>query len=75
MFEYENGMANRGKLYLMNEELFDSGQIYLIKEGLKDGLDVSKYANPKFIFPQMEEIIVGLRDGLDVDAFAKPEFT
>ncbi len=47
MFEYENGMANRGKLYLTNEELFDSGQMYLIKKGLKEGLDVSKYANPK----------------------------
>jgi hypothetical protein len=46
-----------------------------IRKGLKDGLDVSIYADPKFNSSQMEEIRWGLEDGIDVSQYADPKYT
>ena len=37
-----------------------------IRFGLKDGLDVSVYADPKFRCDKMYKIRLGLKDGVDV---------
>lgn len=66
----------------LNEELnyykelgiFSAEQLAQIQKGLADGLDVKKYANPKFDHYQMMEIANGMRLGLDVSWYAKPEF-
>ena len=44
-----------------------------IREGLKDNLNVSIYANPDFNFLQMREIRLGLEDNLDVSIYAKKD--
>ncbi len=54
---------------------FNYWQMDQIRLGLRDGLDVSKYANPKLDSLQMNQIRLGLRDGLDVSQYATPKFT
>lgn len=53
---------------------FNYWQMNQIRLGLRDGLDVSKYANPKLDSLQMDQIRLGLRDGLDVSIYADPKF-
>lgn len=53
---------------------FNELQMYEIRRGLKEGLDVSKYADPKFNKWQMREIRLGLKEGLDVSKYADPSF-
>ena len=53
---------------------FDKGQQKEILKGLKNNIDVSKYANEVFKWSQMREIREGLHDDLDVSIYAKPEF-
>lgn len=53
---------------------FNYGQLRLIGDGLKDGLDVGYYAKPSMGMKEMWEILQGLREGLDVSIFAKDCF-
>ena len=53
---------------------FDVAQKYVIKEGLKKNLDVSKYAKPEFNASQMNQIRLGLVDNLDVSLYANPKY-
>ena len=43
-----------------------------IREGLKEGLDASWYANPKFKLDQINQIRLGLKEKVDVSYYAKP---
>ena len=52
---------------------FDEFQKEEIIIGLKKGLDVSIYANPKFSFSQMRQIKSDLEDNLNVSIYAKKE--
>ena len=49
---------------------FDEKQLEAINEGIEEGLDISKYADPKFTVWQMIAIQRGLRKGLDVGWFS-----
>lgn len=48
------------KMKSYEEQGFDDWQLYEIRKGLEDGVDVSKYANPKFSDEEMAEIRKGL---------------
>ena len=48
--------------------------MYSIRKGLEHGLDMSKYADPKFDYTQMQWIYKGLKDNLDVSKYADPKF-
>ena len=54
---------------------FEEYQQFEIKDGLKENLDVSMYANPDFDTYKMEEIYLGLEENLDVSIYAKPEYS
>ena len=54
---------------------FNYRQRQEIKTGLKENIDVSKYANPKYDWEQMREIRWGLEANLDVSIYAKPEIS
>lgn len=56
------------------ETEFDKYQIDEIKKGIKNSIDVSKYADPKFNDEQMEQIRLGLEEGLDVSKYADFNF-
>lgn len=51
---------------------FSPQQLYEIKLGLEHGIDVKKYADPKFTWLQMEQIRLGLEEGLEVSLYAQP---
>ena len=53
---------------------FNKNQQLEILQGLKDNLDISIYATPKYDSQQMEQIRLGLEDNLDVSIYAKSEF-
>lgn len=57
-----------------DESDFDKEQLEEIKKGLRSGLDISWYADPKFDDFQMCEIRDGLEKGLDVSQYADPKF-
>ena len=46
-----------------------------ILKGLRERLDVSAYANPKFSPEQMFEIYLGSIAGVNVNAYADPKFS
>ena len=58
----------------LKEMGFNWKQLEEIQIGFEEGLDVSKYANPKFDFNQMAEIRKGLNQDLDISIYANPEF-
>lgn len=60
--------------YGINPRKFNDDQLYAIRKGLKSGIDVSQYADPRFDYAQMEEIREGLEDGFDVSWYADPKF-
>lgn len=64
----------QNSLYEYKGNIYDSKQIVSIAEGLKAGLDVSWYADPKFDENQMHYIFLGLEQGLDVSWYADPKF-
>lgn len=47
---------------------FDPRQMQIIRDGLKEGLDVEYYANTQFDYLQMEQIYLALKDGFDEDS-------
>ena len=53
---------------------FDQDQMCLIRDGIKQGLDVSIYAKPEFASSQMYQIRKGLEEGLDVSLYTNPKF-
>lgn len=53
---------------------FDEYQINQIRKGLKQGLDVSVYADPRYSKWQMDQIRRGLEEGLDVSTYANPKY-
>lgn len=52
---------------------FNESQQQYIEFGIRDGLNVAHYANPKFMHWQMLQIYRGLKDGVDVTVYANPE--
>ena len=57
------------------EEIYDCKYDNLqLKDGFKQGLDISVFSNPKFAFNQMDEIRQGLAENLNVEIYAKPTF-
>ena len=54
---------------------FDVAQKYVIKEGLKKNLDVSKYAKSEFNASQMNQIRLGLLNNVDISIYAKTELS
>ncbi len=62
------------KEYELKLENFNYEQMQEIRQGLKQGVDVSIYANPKFDDDQMRQIRKGLEKELDVSIYANPEF-
>lgn len=50
-------------------KFFDPVQMIYIKRGLKDGVDVSLFANPKFNETKMATIEGALADGYDMSQF------
>ena len=57
-----------------NMGVFNDDQMFEIREGLEDGLDVSVYADPKYDGHQMSRIRWGLEDGLDISMYADPKY-
>ena len=53
---------------------FSDYQLYQIRRGLEEGIDVTAYADSKFDKHQMREIRKGLEEGLYVKAYADPKF-
>lgn len=58
----------------VNPEEYNEHQIEVLLGGLSEGINIKKYANPKFISDEMEVIAEGLMYGVDVDKYAKLEF-
>lgn len=54
---------------------FNKYQVRLIRQGLKDGLDVSIYAKPNLSFEQMREIVHGLNYGFDMTKYASGDYS
>lgn len=59
---------------IIKNSKFNYWQMNQIRLGLRDGLDVSQYADLKFNSLQMNQIRLGLRDGLDISQYATPKF-
>lgn len=56
------------------EQGFSPDQIEEIKLGIKAGVDVSVYADRRYLAIQMQQIRYGLEAGLDVRYYANPEY-
>ena len=56
------------------EKGFDYWQLFEIRKGLENGVDIDKYADLKFSRNQMEQIRLGLEEGIDVNKYADPKF-
>ncbi|MDO4594484.1 MAG: hypothetical protein Q4B52_03815, partial [Tissierellia bacterium] len=53
---------------------FDEDQTAQIYKGLNQGLDVSRYSDPKYNWEQMREIRYGLETGVDVSRYSDPKY-
>lgn len=53
--------------------LFNEAQLFQLKQGFKQNLDITIYANPKFNANQMSEIRLGLEHGIDATKYANPD--
>jgi len=53
---------------------FNEDQLEIIRKGLKQGLDVSIYADPKYDYFQMMVILAGLELDLDVSQYNNPKY-
>lgn len=58
----------------LKSEGYSKDQIYEIEEGLKAGLDVSRYADKELFATQMRQIRFGLQEGLEVSLYASREY-
>lgn len=64
--------------YLPEELLkyhFSNKQLLEIKIGLQEGLDISAFANPKYIASKMREIRLGLLHNVDVELYNRVSFS
>ena len=52
------------------EHLYNEKQLQELYEGLREGLDISWYIDPKFSDEQMSIIRAGLNEGLNVSVYA-----
>lgn len=52
---------------------YDFGKLYLLRLGVEEGLDITKYSDKEFTFSQMLYIVAGLKRNLDVTCYNKPE--
>lgn len=61
--------------YGIDEAKFGTNQMKEIKEGLKNNVDVSIYANSTFNSEQMKQIRKGLENGVDASIYADNIFS
>lgn len=70
-----NGIGySKVELYEQSDE-FNEDQIEQLKLGVKNGVDVSKFADPELSWGVMEEIRRSLSQGWDITPYVKPEYT
>lgn len=69
-------MAETEELKNLNIDLseFTADQIEEIKQGLKEGLDVSVYAKKEFLAAQMMQLRLGLENNISVLPYCDPQF-
>ena len=53
---------------------FDSDQIRELRLAQRDGLDITRYCDPKFSWEQIEELTLAQKDGCDITAYCDPSF-
>ena len=58
----------------MLKKKYEATQMYQIRLGLKENLDLSIYSKKKLDWQQMKEVRLGLQDNLDASVYAKPNF-
>lgn len=69
----ENVLDNLFKTVGINSA-FNNKQIEQIYLGLKQEVDINKYADPKYNWEQMEQIRFGLMSSIDIEAYVNPKF-
>ena len=68
--DYIEELIKTGKL----DDYFDTLQRDEIRIGLENGIDISKYADPKYDAFQMRQIRYGLEDNLDISKYDNPKY-
>ena len=53
---------------------YDHAQLWWLRKGYDEGLDISLYANPAFDSNQMHTIMYGLQNGVDATLYAFVEY-
>ena len=53
---------------------YNHEQLYWLRKGYDEGLDISLYANPAFDYYQMYTIMYGLENGVDATLYAFVEY-
>lgn len=71
--ENKKNLDNTGKRRL--EDIFNQDQIKVIKDGIKKGLNVKLYANPKLSASQMDSLEYALEVGVNPHSYAHPSFS
>ena len=56
------------------EGQYNHAQLYWLRKGYDNGLDISLYANPAFNSNQMHTIMYGLENGVDATLYAFVEY-
>ena len=69
---FKNIFKNKKFEHKIDEDKFNEYQIRELKLGLKKGLDISLYENPKYDYIQMREIRKGLESGIDASKYSDP---
>jgi hypothetical protein len=68
-------IPSREQITSILEEQLNEQQLKEVRKGLKYGVDVSLYADPKFEKWQMKEIRLGLENGVDASIYADSKFS
>ena len=55
------------------EEGFDGMQVYQIRDGIRNEIDVTPYLNIQYSWQQMEQIKLGILQDIDISYYAMPE--
>lgn len=56
------------------EDQYNHEQLWRLRKGYDEGLDISLYANPAFNSSQMHAIMYGLQNGVDATLYAFVEY-
>ena len=56
------------------EDQYDNEQLYWLRKGYNENLDISLYLNPAFNSAQMHQIMYGLASGVDAKLYAFVEY-